>query len=72
MFKKTYFLVTVAVATLATLTATSTLPAQKPLALKGAKIITMAGDTIENGTIVFRDGKSLPSEQTLKSQSKRV
>ena len=57
MFKKTYFLATVAVATLATLTATSTLPAQKPLALKGAKIITMAGDTIENGTIVFRDGK---------------
>lgn len=54
MFKKTYFLAIVAVATLA---ATTSLQAQKPLALKGAKIITMAGDTIENGTIVFRDGK---------------
>jgi imidazolonepropionase-like amidohydrolase len=31
--------------------------AQKPLAIKGGKIITMAGDTIENGTILFRDGK---------------
>jgi imidazolonepropionase-like amidohydrolase len=30
--------------------------AQKPLAIRGGKIITMAGDTIENGTIVFRDG----------------
>ena len=54
MFKKTYFLAIVAVLSLAT---TTTLTAQKPLALKGAKIITMAGETIENGTIVFRDGK---------------
>ena len=54
MFKKTYFLAAIAVVALAT---TSSLQAQKPLALKGAKIITMAGDTIENGTIVFRDGK---------------
>ena len=52
MFKKTYFLAIVAVATL-----TATSHAQKPLALQGAKIITMAGDTIENGTIIFRDGK---------------
>ena len=54
MFKKTYFLAAVAVVALAS---TSNLQAQKPLAFKGAKIITMAGDTIENGTIVFRDGK---------------
>lgn len=33
--------------------------AQKPLAIQNAKIITMAGDTIEKGTIVFRDGKIL-------------
>jgi imidazolonepropionase-like amidohydrolase len=31
--------------------------AQKPLAIKGGKIITMNGDPIENGTILFRDGK---------------
>ena len=31
--------------------------AQKPLAIKGGKIITMAGDSIENGTLLFRDGK---------------
>ncbi len=54
MFKKTTFLAAVAVIALAT---TSNLHAQKPLAFKGAKIITMAGETIENGTIVFRDGK---------------
>ena len=54
MFKKTTFLAAVAVVALAT---TSNLHAQKPLAFKGAKIITMAGETIENGTIVFRDGK---------------
>ena len=54
MFKKTYFLAAVAVVALAT---ASDLQAQKPLAFKGAKIITMAGDTIENGTIVFRNGK---------------
>ncbi|QEG25177.1 amidohydrolase family protein [Mariniblastus fucicola] len=54
MLKKTYFLAAVAVATLATI---SNVQAQKPLAFKGAKIITMAGETIENGTIVFRDGK---------------
>lgn len=53
MFKKTYFLAAVAVVALAT----SNLQAQKPLAFKGAKIITMAGETIEDGTIVFRDGK---------------
>ncbi len=33
--------------------------AQKPLAIKGGKIITMAGENIENGTILFRDGKIL-------------
>ena len=54
MFKKITFLAAVAVIALAT---TSNLHAQKPLAFKGAKIITMAGETIENGTIVFRDGK---------------
>ncbi len=54
MFKKTYFLAVVALLVLAT---AATTRAQKPLAIKGAKIITMAGDTIENGTIVFRDGK---------------
>lgn len=31
--------------------------AQKPLAIRGGKIITMSGEPIENGTIVFRDGK---------------
>ena len=31
--------------------------AQKPLAIKGAKIITMTGEPIENGTIIFRDGR---------------
>lgn len=31
--------------------------AQKPLAIKGGKVITMAGETLENGTILFRDGK---------------
>lgn len=54
MFKKTYFLTAVAVVAFVT---TSNLQAQKPLAFQGAKIITMAGDTIENGTVVFRDGK---------------
>lgn len=54
MLKKTYLLAAVAVVAFAT---TSNVQAQKPLAFKGAKIITMAGDTIENGTIVFRDGK---------------
>ena len=54
MLKKTYFLAAVAVAALVT---ASNVQAQKPLAFKGAKIITMAGDTIEDGTIVFRDGK---------------
>ena len=54
MFNKTYFLTAIAVVVLTT---TSNVHAQKPLAFKGAKIITMAGDTIENGTIVFRDGK---------------
>jgi imidazolonepropionase-like amidohydrolase len=54
VFKKITFLAAVAVIALAT---TSNLHAQKPLAFKGAKIITMAGETIENGTIVFRDGK---------------
>jgi len=54
VFKKTTLLAAVAVVALAT---TSNVQAQKPLAFKGAKIITMAGDTIENGTIVFRDGK---------------
>ena len=54
MFKKTYFLAAVAVIAFAT---TSNSHAQKPLAFKDAKIITMAGETIEKGTIVFRDGK---------------
>lgn len=54
MFNKTYFLATVAVVVLTT---SSNLQAQKPLAFKGAKIITMAGETIENGTVIFRDGK---------------
>jgi imidazolonepropionase-like amidohydrolase len=54
VFKKTYFLTAVAVVAFVT---TSNLQAQKPLAFQGAKIITMAGDTIENGTVVFRDGK---------------
>lgn len=54
MFKKTYLLAAVAVVAFAT---TANVHAQKPLAFQGAKIITMAGDTIENGTIVFRDGK---------------
>ncbi len=31
--------------------------AQKPLAIRGGKIITMAGDTIEGGTILMRDGR---------------
>lgn len=31
--------------------------AQKPLAIKGGKIITMAGEPIENGTILLRDGR---------------
>ena len=54
MFNKTYFLAAVAVVVLTT---SSNLQAQKPLAFKGAKIITMAGETIENGTVIFRDGK---------------
>ena len=53
MFNKTYILAAVAIVILAT----SSSQAQKPLAFKGAKIITMAGEPIENGTIVFRDGK---------------
>lgn len=31
--------------------------AQKTLAIKGGTIVTMAGDPIENGVILFRDGK---------------
>ncbi len=31
--------------------------AQTPVAIKGGTIYTMAGDPIENGTILFRDGK---------------
>ncbi len=31
--------------------------AQKPLAIKGGKIITMSGEPIENGTILLRDGQ---------------
>ena len=54
MFNKTYILAAVAIVVLA---ATGNLQAQKPLAFQGAKIITMAGETIEDGTIVFRDGK---------------
>jgi imidazolonepropionase-like amidohydrolase len=57
VFKKTNFLAVVAVITLIVSATHQTTWAQKPLAVKGAKIITMAGDTIENGTIVFRDGK---------------
>lgn len=37
----------------------SHLHAQKPLAIKGGKIITMTGDPIENGTIILRDGRIL-------------
>ncbi len=53
MFKTKYFLAAIALTALATTSA----KAQKPLAFKGAKIITMAGEPIENGTIVFRDGR---------------
>jgi len=53
VFKKTYFLAVIIVAC----ATTTNLQAQKPLALKDAKIITMAGKTIEKGTVVFRDGK---------------
>ena len=31
--------------------------AQSPIAIKGGTIYTMAGDPIENGTILFRDGR---------------
>ena len=31
--------------------------AQKPIAIRGGKIITMSGDPIENGTIIIRDGR---------------
>ncbi len=41
---------------LAILVAIPSAHAQKTLAIKGGKILTMAGDTIENGTILFRDG----------------
>lgn len=33
-----------------------TAEAQKPLAIQGGKIITMTGETIEDGVIIFRDG----------------
>ncbi len=31
--------------------------AQKPIAIKGGKVITMTGETIENGTVIVRDGR---------------
>jgi len=31
--------------------------AQSPIAIKGGTIYTMAGEPIENGTILFRDGR---------------
>ena len=68
MFNKTYILAAVAIVILAT----SSSQAQKPLAFKGAKIITMAGEPIENGTIVFAMAKLPASELTLKCQSKLV
>ena len=40
--------------------------AQPPVAIKGGTIYTMAGDPIENGTILFRDGKILEVGADLK------
>jgi imidazolonepropionase-like amidohydrolase len=40
--------------------------AQQPIAIKGGKIITMAGEPIEEGVILFRDGKILDVGKDLK------